>query len=104
MIHQFIPNMKKATLLSFLMLYAALQLTAQTFSHWNIPFVIDGETRRLSTVGGLNNPQPNPVDLNNDGLLDLLVFDRTGNVLLPFLNTDGAYEYAPRVCATFPEG
>mgnify|MGYP006269905297 CR=1 FL=1 len=96
--------MKKATLLSFLILCSALQLTAQAFSHWNIPFIQDGEMLDLATAGGLNNPQPNEIDLNDDGLLDLLVFDRTGNVLLPFINSGGAYEYAPQYARYFPQG
>lgn len=36
-------------------------------------------------AGGLNAPQFSTADLNNDGLADLVVFDRAGDVVLPFL-------------------
>ena len=58
-------------------------------------------------AGGLNSPQLNAVDLNQDGILDLHFFDRAGNIHLTYLNngsTDGAaYTFAPEFAANFPE-
>src|ERR1051326_6298663 len=37
-------------------------------------------------AGGVNSPQFSEIDLNQDGILDLFVFDRTGNKIITFLN------------------
>ena len=52
--------------------------------------------------GGLNAPQFNLSDIDGDGRADLLVFDRVGDVLLPFLNVEGDFEYAPSLRSQFP--
>ena len=36
-------------------------------------------------AGGLNAAQFNEIDLDLDGVKDLVVFDRSGNKLIPFL-------------------
>ena len=36
-------------------------------------------------AGGVNEPQFSPIDLNGDGQSDLVIFDRSGDQLLPFL-------------------
>lgn len=58
-------------------------------------------------VGGLNNPQFSEADLNNDGILDLVIFDRTGDRLLTFSNSGMAnnvdYNYAPIFEKNFPK-
>jgi hypothetical protein len=56
--------------------------------------------------GGINSGQFSHVDLNNDGILDLVVFDRADRSLTPYLAEarNGAYEYiyAPEYRASFP--
>jgi hypothetical protein len=101
-IHQFFAIMKQAILLLSLSLFGVYTVRAQAYAHWDLPFVVEGQMQERATLGGLNNPQPNEVDLNNDGLLDLFVFDRTGDVQLPFLNTGQDYVYAPEYMAYFP--
>ncbi|NVK28939.1 MAG: T9SS type A sorting domain-containing protein [Flavobacteriia bacterium] len=58
-------------------------------------------------AAGMNNPQFSPIDLNQDGSMDLLVFDRDGNSLLPFLTVGSApnthYEFAPEYVDSFPD-
>ncbi|MEX1188585.1 MAG: T9SS type A sorting domain-containing protein [Bacteroidia bacterium] len=44
-------------------------------------------------AGGLNAPQFNELDINSDGLLDLVIFERTGNRLLTFRKNPGAFSY-----------
>jgi len=57
-------------------------------------------------AGGMNSCQFSQIDLNLDGIKDLLVFDRNGNRILTFINhgtpntTD--YEYAPAYSKAFP--
>lgn len=58
-------------------------------------------------VGGLNNPQFSAADLNDDGILDLVIFDRTGKRVMTFTNsgTNNAvdYNYAPKFEKNFPK-
>jgi len=95
--------MKRLALLLATVLLHALSSDAQPYPAISFPVTVDGEAKDLPFAGGLNNPQPNEVDLNQDGLTDLVIFDRTGNVLLPFLNTGGAFAYAPGYARYFPE-
>lgn len=55
-------------------------------------------------VGGLNAPQFNEMDLDNNGTHDLIVFDRTGNKLLTFRkeNSGTGYTYKPEWESYFP--
>ena len=53
-------------------------------------------------AGGMNAPQWSAADLNDDGMDDLVVFDRAGNVVQTFLWENGAYVYRPRFARNFP--
>jgi hypothetical protein len=55
-------------------------------------------------VGGLNAPQFNECDLDGDGQLDIVVFDRSGDKILCFTrNVDGqTFQFAPQFESTFP--
>jgi hypothetical protein len=57
--------------------------------------------------GGLNSCQFGSVDLDMDGKKDLVVFDRHGYRILPFLNKGGPgeikFEYAPQYASAFPK-
>lgn len=57
-------------------------------------------------AGGANVPQLSPIDLNKDGILDLIIFDKNGDQLNCFINkgTLGLvdYHYAPEYNALFP--
>jgi hypothetical protein len=100
--------MKRTIALSLLLGWAFTMIFAQTYPHRPIPFRVNGKDLAFPLVGGLNTPQLSAVDLNNNGLLDLYIFDRTGNVQLTFLNTGSAgqvsYTYAPEYQAQFPAG
>jgi hypothetical protein len=58
-------------------------------------------------AGGLNSCQFCPIDLNLDGTMDLLIFDRHGNRKLPMINHGTPntvdYSYAPEYAAKMPE-
>lgn len=58
-------------------------------------------------TGGFNNPQFSAADLNDDGIKDLVVFDRTGDATVTFINngTAGVIDYvqAPDYEAPFYE-
>lgn len=70
----------------------------------NVPVEVDGQLLKFPFTGGINTPQPNEVDLNQDGLMDLYVFDREGDVGLTFINQgDSNYQYVPGFARFFPE-
>ena len=77
--------------------------------------VMNNDTLLYPWVGGLNNPQFWAADLNNDGILDLVVFNRgvieydaffNGNKVLTFINHGTPnkvdYVYAPQYQQYFP--
>ncbi|GAB5539627.1 MAG: hypothetical protein Salg2KO_17300 [Salibacteraceae bacterium] len=70
----------------------------------SFPMEYDGSLR-LSTVGGFTNPQFSEIDLNQDGVQDLFVFDRASDTWKTFLfNTaTDEYDYAPAYQTQFPD-
>jgi hypothetical protein len=90
-------------LLSIILIFPSHQSFAQK------PFVksIEGEFLKFPWAGGLDACQFGEMDINGDGITDLLVFDRRGNRLLCFLNEglNGqiSYTYAPQFHKFFPE-
>ncbi len=67
----------------------------------------NGDTMSKALVGGLNQPQFQVLDINNDGKKDLIVHDRTGGMFLPFINTGSnditIYKYSPEYVSCFPK-
>lgn len=64
---------------------------------------INGLDFKNPWAGGLNAPQFSNADLNHDGLLDLVIFDRTGNRLLTYLNVNSTWQFAPEFARNFPD-
>lgn len=66
----------------------------------------NNDTIPFPFIGGFVAPQFNEIDLNNDGVKDLFVFDRSGNKKMTFLNEGKAgqvsYIYAPKYEFYFP--
>ena len=90
-----------------LLMFGAPILQAQNFERLNYPVEVDGRDLTNAWAGGLNCPQVSPIDLNQDGFMDLHLFDRVGSVHLTFLH-DGVpgstnYQHAPEYQAIFPE-
>lgn len=81
-------------------------LYSQAFQEFSVPVSEQNRTLKNPWAGGLNAPQLSAVDLNNDGIDDLHVFDREGNVQLTFLTVEIAgkrqYVYAPAYVESFP--
>lgn len=78
-----------------------------SFQRISVPITQNGVELSSGFAGGLNTPQFSAADLNNDGVQDLVVFDRSGDVLLTYINagTPGqiSYSYAPDYACTFPK-
>ena len=93
---------------SFIVFFMCLCGAAYTqLDRLHVDFVVDGNTLSNPLAGGLNAPQLSAVDLNNNGKLDLYIFDRVGDVHLTFINegeaNESKYRYAPEYAENFPE-
>lgn len=78
------------------------------FTRWNsIAVQEEGNPLLNAWTGGMNAPQFSPIDLNQDGVKDLVVFDRASSQVLTFLNGGKAntidYTYHPEYESSFPD-
>jgi len=85
----------------------ALPAKGQVFERSNAITVIEnGQELPAPWAGGFSAPQFSEVDLNQDGILDLFVFDRIDGEVFPFVNQGLAdsvrYVYAPEYLSAFP--
>ncbi|MFT5513087.1 MAG: hypothetical protein ACI8SE_001487 [Bacteroidia bacterium] len=63
----------------------------------------NGRTLPLGTAGGLNQPQFYNLDINNDDILDLFVFDRNGGKTISLIHDgNGNYTYEPKYDQIYP--
>lgn len=94
-------------IIGFTFLFITSQLVAQNFDQLQIPFIKNSATLTFPTTGGLKNPMFSNTDLNQDGKKDLLVFDKEGETILPFLytgeNQSISWKYAPEYIKNFPK-
>lgn len=103
-------NLFKNTALLVCLLFISSQNFGQTpaFPQTTFPASVNGKSLKSPFAGGLNAPQFSSVDLNNDGILDLFAFDRFGNKILTFLQTEAKgsgtanYVFAPEYAKNFP--
>ncbi len=68
----------------------------------SIPVEVNGKKLVMPWAGGINASQVNTMDLNGDTKADLVLFDRTANKILTFLNQNNQYLYAPDYESLFP--
>jgi len=64
---------------------------------------LDGEPLSFPWAGGLNAAQFNTMDLNGDGVEDLVLFDRMASKVITFINAGNRYVPAPEFENLFPE-
>jgi len=60
-------------------------------------------TLALAWSGGLNSAQYGTIDLNEDGLDDLTIFDRTTNKINTYISNGSTYRYSPQYEYLFPK-
>ncbi len=90
---------------------AALLITecyaqGEFYKYQDVPIIESGDTLLSPWVGGFNNPQFSAADLNNDGIDDLVIFDRSGGKIMTYLNGGTPnmvdYHYSPQFEDYFP--
>ena len=66
----------------------------------------NGDSLKMPWAGGMNHMVVNSMDLNNDGVEDLLLFDKYSKKIMPFVVTgsgnNASYKYAPEYASSFP--
>lgn len=85
----------KSILLLILGLIFHYEMTAQKFQELDIPVKIDGRTLRNPFAGGVAAAQFSSSDINNDGIMDIWMFDRVGPLITPLIgyNDNGVIRY-----------
>jgi len=101
--------------MKYLKILALVLATSSLFAQGKFGFtytglykiIENGDSLKNAWAGGLNLPQFGTIDLNLDNQPDLVVFDRSGSRIIPFLriNVNGSlrYRYAPEYRKAFPE-
>ena len=69
----------------------------------NLTITENGVAFSSAFSGGINAGQFSEIDLNLDGTLDLVIFDKSGNKISPFINDNGNYIYVPKYRNNFPK-
>lgn len=67
-----------------------------------VPVTHGAKQLRSAWSGGLNAAQYNVMDIDSDGVDDLVIYDRTALKIFTFLRKDGEYKYAPDFELMFP--
>ena len=68
----------------------------------SIPVEVDGVVLKNAWAGGLNSAQVNTMDLNADGVNDLVIFEKTTSRISTFVWLNDSYRYAPEYEVLFP--
>ncbi len=90
----------------FSVLYLSLSAQPYFYQSNELPMEKNGEELLLAWAGGVNSPQLSEMDFNMDGLMDLVLFDRTDSNLILLRNNgsggETAYRYDFRAEGNFP--
>lgn len=91
-----------------LLLIFSINLGAQSPFNFNrsydVPVSVDGEAMSFPWLGGINSAQFSNIDFNQDGLMDLFMFDKTDNSISTFVYDEvEGMVLTPAYTAAFPE-
>lgn len=94
--------MKKIVII-FASIFLATQIKSQDSNHFTCKVYNDeGGLLENPFTGGESASQFSEVDLNNDGLKDLYVYDLSGDINSTYINTGDSYVFAPEYAKNFP--
>lgn len=106
------PHLKRlSTLILFISFFApSLAQTSRNLFGFeksnNIPVIHNNKTLSLPWTGGINSVQVNTIDLDRDGVQDLVLFDKEGKNFHTYLTVNSGstthYEYAPEYESLMP--
>lgn len=92
----------------FYLLFFQILLTQVAFAQMtlnrdtSLKFQENGVEFTSALAGGINSGQFSNIDLDLDGIMDIVVFDKAGNKLSPFINNNGTFIYTPKYRENFP--
>ena len=69
----------------------------------DVPLTINGSSTGLSWSGGLNSGQFQKLDLNGDGIEDLVIYHRMSQQVATFLTVNNEYIFSPDFAALLPK-
>ena len=97
--------MKKIIIIFFLLIFQINLATSQiNFSRdTSVKIIQNSIILENAWNGGINSSQFSEIDLNLDGIKDIIVFDRSGNKLSPYLNINGKFIFSPEYRESFPK-
>lgn len=97
-------RMKKILITLFTMIvYCSFAQHIKFYQSNSIKFLKGAnDTLRFPFTGGVNTPLFSNFDFNNDGKLDLFVFDRATSKVLCFVYTNAGFVHAPQYELAFP--
>lgn len=98
--------MRRCLFISILVCFSSTVFSQFTYEVKEGPLVkVSGFDLQHGFMGGLNSPQFSECDLNGDGMLDLVVFDRADFKIYTFLRSQkNNYVYAPEYESQLPSG
>jgi hypothetical protein len=86
------------------LLLNSLPITYSQYELKDIEFSVDNGSLLNPLTGGFSTPQFSNIDLNRDGVQDLIVFDRDGDIIRTFIkNQEGEWIFKPEYVSIFPE-
>ena len=96
--------MKRLLTLTFFSIFTTYSFAQISVNRDTSVDVYESNTKYKSAwVGGMNSVQFNEIDLNLDGVKDLITFDRSGNKLNTFIKKNNEYIFAPKFRKNFPK-
>ena len=104
--HLFLQKMKKIISTFLLLTLLSHILSSQWIINRDTSLIFSENNTQFTSAlsGGINSAQFSNVDLNLDGNIDIIVFDKSGNKLLPFIiDNNNNYTYSPNYRANFPK-
>ena len=104
-------NRRRALVLSLILWIPSLFYCAKAQTYYDFGFtrnpnpvvtVAQEDTLSMPWAGGMNAARFSEIDLDLDGSLDLVAFEKHGNRILPFLRQGGRLVFAPQYIHRFP--